>query len=670
MSFPHLVADFAEDITVVVGPNGTGKSAILKALFLTFSVKGKSQVATSNYIRKVNDVLAKKAVIKLWATYKGEKLEILTELYSDPNAPRRIHKVVDFQGVHLEDVKATKYLETLFGRETMVSFALQGNEKFLTTSNSQNLLKFMNLLKLDFEKEITYARNNHRLEAARVAKSETDKAVLENSIKSLQSTKSNLLSQIEKTENSLKVSIDPVEIENLNKVIEELTSKKTEINLKLESKKRNLEILNELDRKVENLTNQIEATEKELKTLEEGLDVDRKDISKIEESINETSLLIQKIEEETQTNNKEILDQNNKITEVMVQIKAEEEHLRKLAGSTCPLCTQEIPGSLKLKWDSNLNTLKETQTTLQEGLRVISDKGKEIQARTNELKTQLNTLTKEKSEAFMFNSNLDLKRNKYESCKVNLENLKANKETTLESYKTLPGGLVSTETLEDSLTKLNSQYTEKVQERNNKQNQLQDYKTNQTLNQKAKEDLEGIENKESETQTNLEETLKVWEESKSVSEAWRQVQEVFKALPRLHLKRFVRSLESLINQTVKVFNYEGAKVYYDGDKSELGFLLKKEGSLMDYELCSSFERILLNLAVIYALTRLFELPFICVDELDSSADKKNTKILGTLILEIAKHTTVVTVSHDEGLTSSLLSLSESSSIISTIKGES
>jgi Fe-S cluster assembly ATPase SufC len=51
---------------------------------------------------------------------------------------------------------------------------------------------------------------------------------------------------------------------------------------------------------------------------------------------------------------------------------------------------------------------------------------------------------------------------------------------------------------------------------------------------------------------------------------------------------------------------------------------------------------------------MFRVPFICIDELDSSADIDNTAQLGELVKVILQYTPVIAVSHSDKLVSLLV----------------
>ena len=141
-----------------------------------------------------------------------------------------------------------------------------------------------------------------------------------------------------------------------------------------------------------------------------------------------------------------------------------------------------------------------------------------------------------------------------------------------------------------------------------------------------------------------------------------KAQYVYSACPRIFLKMICQTLEKEITKTVKRFGYD--KMIIEVDEKGIEFYLVKPGDIkLNYAMLSSFERNLTNLALISILETFFNMPFICIDELDASADTQNTEKLNYLISEMMKDAQVVAISHDDSLVSKWVQESASLSII-------
>lgn len=225
MKFNHKVFNFADDLAIVIGGNGTGKSSILEALALSFQVKDRGS-SVQRYIRHGKT----SATVKLTCNWLGKDL-VIESTFATAGA-RRIHRVVTYDGNTYEDTRANNYLLEFFdNRSLVVAFALQGNEKFLTTSRTTNLKNLINLLQLDFSKELVYTKgqvNTFEKEKTEVLNEiNRQQGAYEVLIKNKEQTDSRLVElkkQLELVENGV-----PVDINNLDTQLFELKNNLQEI---------------------------------------------------------------------------------------------------------------------------------------------------------------------------------------------------------------------------------------------------------------------------------------------------------------------------------------------------------------------------------------------------------------------------------------------------------
>ena len=85
-------------------------------------------------------------------------------------------------------------------------------------------------------------------------------------------------------------------------------------------------------------------------------------------------------------------------------------------------------------------------------------------------------------------------------------------------------------------------------------------------------------------------------------------------------------------------------------KDGISFFLEKvvEGGTIavPYRSQSSFEKILTNVAFITAVQTYLGLPFICIDEVDNSADIVNAKLFKDLMNELSSVLQVILITHE------------------------
>jgi ABC-type uncharacterized transport system ATPase subunit len=133
------------------------------------------------------------------------------------------------------------------------------------------------------------------------------------------------------------------------------------------------------------------------------------------------------------------------------------------------------------------------------------------------------------------------------------------------------------------------------------------------------------------------------------------------------LKNVLDDIIKVCNSIVTDFGYKDLKIIQD--EKGLEFILANwplgdvEEADSTYEMCSTFEKSLINISFIYALAKMFRVPFICIDELDANSDDANTNKLGDLVLEMLKTVPVVAVSHDSNLVGKMLQDAQSVSIL-------
>lgn len=664
MKFNHKVFNFADDLAIVIGGNGTGKSSILEALALSFQVKDRGS-SVQRYIRHGKT----SATVKLTCNWLGKDL-VIESTFATAGA-RRIHRVVTYDGNTYEDTRANNYLLEFFdNRSLVVAFALQGNEKFLTTSRTTNLKNLINLLQLDFSKELVYTKgqvNTFEKEKTEVLNEiNRQQGAYEVLIKNKEQTGSRLVElkkQLELVENGV-----PVDINNLDTQLFELKNNLQEI-LKAKQSSDNLLLnLNAAKSQLQTNKNNLQNVDNQLSNL--PVDADIQDTKETEDLISKLNQEILDLQNTISQIGQASTEVNNNLTVLRTKQSFELKRKQQLADGICPTCLQKVEKATSLELDQKIQQIATDMENLEKTLQEKGQAKLDAEKQLNEVKQQGVAANKQLNEIQKKNAEI--------------EHSKALKETLLGSKKSLEQLISSSQTTVDDLQK---QYSESVVDRSqeiseyqNKINEIESQKTNalnlsqQKISVKngiseCEQLLNRLKNDIEITKQNIDAKTASLETIQKDIEKWTKAQETFTLLPKIHLKTFIDDIKVVCSSIAAEFGYKGIDIL--SDEKGIDFILQDwpledvTEANTEYEMCSAFERNLINLSLVYALSRMFRVPFVCIDELDSSADIENTAKLGELVKLILQYTPVVTVSHDSSLVDSLLQSNYKVSILKT-----
>ena len=664
MKFNHKVFNFADDLAIVIGGNGTGKSSILEALALSFQVKDRGS-SVQRYIRHGKT----SATIKLTCNWLGKDL-IIESTFATAGA-RRIHRVVTYDGNTYEDTRANNYLLEFFdNRSLVVAFALQGNEKFLTTSRTANLKNLINLLQLDFSKELVYTKgqvNTFEKEKTEVLNEiNRQQGAYDVLIKNKEQTDSRLVElkkQLELVENGV-----PVDINNLDTQLFELKNNLQEI-LKAKQSSDNLLLsLNAAKSQLQTNKSNLQNVDNQLNNL--PVDADVQDTKETEDLISKLNQEILDLQNTISQIGQASTEVNNNLTVLRTKQSFELKRKQQLADGICPTCLQKVEKAASLELDQKIQQIATDMENLEKVLREKDQAKLDAEKQLNEVKQQ--------------GAAADKQLNEIQKKNAEIEHSKALKETLLGSKKSLEQLISSSQTAVDDLQK---QYSESVVDRSqeiseyqNKINEIESQKTNalnlsqQKISVKngiseCEQLLNRLKNDIEITKQNIDAKTASLETIQKDIEKWTKAQETFTLLPKIHLKTFIDDIKVVCSSIAAEFGYKGIDIL--SDEKGIDFILQDwpledvTEANTEYEMCSAFERNLINLSLVYALSRMFRVPFVCIDELDSSADIENTAKLGELVKLILQYTPVITVSHDSSLVDSLLQSNYKVSILKT-----
>lgn len=664
MKFNHKVFNFADDLAIVIGGNGTGKSSILEALALSFQVKDRGS-SVQRYIRHGKT----SATVKLTCNWLGKDL-VIESTFATAGA-RRIHRVVTYDGNTYEDTRANNYLLEFFdNRSLVVAFALQGNEKFLTTSRTTNLKNLINLLQLDFSKELVYTKGQ-------VSTFEKEKTEVLNEINRQQGAYDVLIRNKEQTDSrlaELKKQLElvengvPVDINNLDTQLFELKNNLQEI-LKAKQSSDNLLLsLNAAKSQLQTNKSNLQNVDNQLNNL--PVDADIQDTKETEDLISKLNQEILDLQNTISQIGQTSTEVNNNLTVLRTKQSFELKRKQQLADGICPTCLQKVEKAASLELDQKIQQITADMKNLEKTLQEKDQAKLDAERQLNEVKQQ--------------GARADKQLNEIQKKNAEIEHSKALKETLLGSKKSLEQLISTSQTTVDDLQK---QYSESVVDRSqeiseyqNKINEIESQKTNalnlsqQKISVKngiseCEQLLNRLKNDIEITKQNIDAKTASLETIQKDIEKWTKAQETFTLLPKIHLKTFIDDIKVVCSSIAAEFGYKGIDIL--SDEKGIDFILQDwpledvTEANTEYEMCSAFERNLINLSLVYALSRMFRVPFVCIDELDSSADIENTAKLGELVKLILQYTPVVTVSHDSSLVDSLLQSNYKVSILKT-----
>ena len=664
MKFNHKVFNFADDLAIVIGGNGTGKSSILEALALSFQVKDRGS-SVQRYIRHGKT----SATVKLTCNWLGKDL-VIESTFATAGA-RRIHRVVTYDGNTYEDTRANNYLLEFFdNRSLVVAFALQGNEKFLTTSRTANLKNLISLLQLDFSKELVYTKgqvNTFEKEKTEVLNEiNRQQGAYDVLIKNKEQTDSRLVElkkQLELVENGV-----PVDINNLDTQLFELKNNLQEI-LKAKQSSDNLLLnLNAAKSQLQTNKSNLQNVDNQLSNL--PVDADVQDTKETEDLISKLNQEILDLQNTISQIGQASTEVNSSLTVLRTKQSFELKRKQQLADGICPTCLQKVEKAASLELDQKIQQIATDMENLEKTLQEKDQAKLDAEKQLNEVKQQ--------------GVAADKQLNEIQKKNAEIEHSKALKETLLGSKKSLEQLISSSQTTVDDLQK---QYSESVVDRSqeiseyqNKINEIESQKTNalnlsqQKISVKngiseCEQLLNRLKNDIEITKQNIDAKTASLETIQKDIEKWTKAQETFTLLPKIHLKTFIDDIKVVCSSIAAEFGYKGIDIL--SDEKGIDFILQDwpledvTEANTEYEMCSAFERNLINLSLVYALSRMFRVPFVCIDELDSSADIENTAKLGELVKLILQYTPVITVSHDSSLVDSLLQSNYKVSILKT-----
>lgn len=647
MGFKEKKIDFSK-LTLLVGENGTGKSAILEALALSFQIKERGN-AVNNYIRQG----CKKATVVLHATWLDKPLKIESVFAA---SGRKITRTLKYEGNVYENMAANNFLTEYFdSRNLTISFALQGNDKFLSASKMQNLKNITDLLQIDFNDELDLIKSRLKTVTAdkdvaltKLHKNSGANTAVKDSIKEC-------LQNIQANENALK---NYQEIEDCSSLESEVLKLKADLNSLLSVKddvvKKQLKYKECNDTLIKD-KNTLTSYQSQLNQLPQLGEV--KDVSPLRTQMENQKKAL----DESRTSYNQMLSNQS---ELKTNIKVEKGRLEKIANGICPTCHQPVEAHIL---ESSDKTIKEFQAKLEE----IENSMNSQTTTIAQIKEEIETLTNNINSTELNNNNISHNVQVKKMLEDSINNLTKKIEEEEQHKKELEQELTNFSE-DDKVNSLKKSIEEKesiIAQVKRRLSEKSQYETNIKSYKNVLQNLE-TQKIESEQQIELCE-LAIQKDEKEIEKLVRR-QDIFTCLPKIHLQEVLSKIQCIMNALVSYFGFKSIRI--ECDEKGIDFFLVKWAKKDDgthyeipYFMCSAFQKNLINICLIVALSKMFDLPFICADEIDSSASVTSERKLGFIISEALTSCPMVTISHSESLVTELIQKGQDVSIVKLIE---
>lgn len=644
MPFEYLEVDLSKNLTSIIGSNGSGKSTILEALALTFQVKERGS-AVGNYIRQTPDNSVKKAYVTLEAQWLGKPL-VIESIFAESG--RKITRKLTYDNQKpLENMEANKFLSTYFDSAAIqIAFALQGNDKFLKASKTDNMKTLQSMFKIDFEADVKQLKDD-------ISTATANKETLNISLYRSQGSLEQLKSLIENLKESIAKDTEKLQGLGEEKSTEAILAKINDQNATV------ARLQAEWDTYIK-AKNKVEETKKAIQDIEDNIEFKTKKMNDIVIGEKKDATPYNaKLSEEKEKESAEHVKQRElygRISELNAGIKMESNRMDLIASGYCPTCKQKVEQSIldndKSAIEHMKADLKQAQSELQESETELKD----IQQRIKDYTTTIDKIMKE-------NQLIDSLTASKESIRQSIESLIKQKEV-YESMNLIEPTASDHKALEDA--------TKALKELHQELSVVNDANvTVRTLKEGIKNSTASIEANSTSKDSVQQGIDKNYEDIKKIEDSLRlltKAQYACTACPRLFLKSICKKLEIETTKLVKQFGYD--KMVIDVDEKGIDFFLVKRGGIvLNYSMLSAFEKNLVNLSLVCILEAFFDMPFLCIDELDASADTINTQRLSILIERMLQDTQVIAISHDASLVSKWIQNTGSLSIIDLSKSD-
>lgn len=649
-AFENFTVDLSKDITNIIGENASGKSTIINALKLSLQLNDK-KIPVHKFVRKTPDDSVHKAIVDLDMEINGELVKEHSEFSKgtiNGNGRKITRKITLANGEVYENARANTYLTDTLGKTNLeIMFAIKPRDNFIKAQESDNLKNLMEILSLDFSKELEVAKLNLKNHDSELQKAKEN---LSNHLAKITAT-SSLQDSYRADLQSKKDQLEKLNVNsNIEKDIQDLTEKLKDAYYKLQVASDACGKADETNKKNANLESSIHSAEKEVEKFKAELSL-LETKNKVRVGVDEMRSLLKEIEEVRKNKEKDVSSGKESLVGVNYHIKGLQQKLDAVKGGLCPTCNQPTK-DVTLQVENEMNKLLQSQKEIQDSLNALLDSQNEINRKYEETIDNIKKGEKANDEI-----------QKDENRKLYLENMISTNEKQIEFWRHQITEFITKEGLTEDLKNAESEYHKCNSDLKSLRETMDEISKLRTLISSQESNISIA---EQQIQFLKEETPKLTNEieiKESILKDDQRLVHLCEMIPIVYIEKCKKDIMTISSQFVRPFGYESVYLDLDVDAKRLSYELVKDGLHMTYDLMSGFETDLVNLAIVGTIAHILKVPSLCIDELDSHADENKSERIADLIMSISKGTQIIAITHKSDIVSQWSQKSNSLSII-------
>lgn len=603
MSHKEKLIDFSDsNVTMILGPNGSGKTAITEAIYIGLNIKKESRF--NNFAEAIMVDEDEAEIDVVFETTTNHTVEIKSKL--TPKYGKMMDMLIDEKNTNFEKTMIANTLESM-DTEIILSNSLFRREdnKFMTLSPTQNYNNFYRNLNFEVVNDLIEKLNDaldtyqDNLQAATSNNNEwtKERAADLDTIKDLQR-------DLEETKLSLanasEEKIDEQAIKNLEDSIEKMKGAKKAN----ESYERQMVSLNSSKTYAQNTLDKAKADLMELK------DIPAWDKEKLEHDLEESKQKIVDLR----------ADKTAKNIEYGAMDKEKEtlkSHYDMIKDGHCPICNSNICKAsldeqiMKIRTLSRkLAGLKTTIESIDTSIATSKEKSKQIE----------DEISKKQEAGIKLAAKVDSTHSAIDRAQSDLDRIQ--KEIS---------GLVKPE-----VTYTSEELEQKIREHSKMKSALENAQRIENMRSMYSRKVEDIKMYESSVRE-LDKRLEELKPKIDLLES--QVSIIDKGLHAINLLAknltvyYFNYICTFMNNILEEFGYA---IYFkiSHDKKEVLYFLEKNGKRIKLNHCSSFERDLLCILMCISIAKLKNSKIMILDEPDQAASIENTTKLSDMLNKV------------------------------------
>jgi DNA repair exonuclease SbcCD ATPase subunit len=665
MCFSDAQFDFDNNIILISGQNGQGKSAVLEAISLALTSKKRS-TSYQDYVKQGKE----SALIVLDCVINNEPVNFNIQINLVKGTTFQID--LTYKGKLYQNKETEEIIES-FGLNyySDLMFSMQAEDDITKLTPAQRAYYLQKLLNFDFdEQKIKLKKDIDQFdEIIKINKIEIP--LKENSITREKDSMEGLKQVIETEEDIslIKENIITIsaKLEEAEKNIDKLNLLNNQINEINNNLLNSKEKINEYNAKINSVKEQLEKNEKNKETIA-SLEKSKYSLLSTEKGYNE----------DLDKKNQLILEISNEIKDLsktkleLLAVKYEIEKLEDLYDKDeCPVCGQETKNVAEKYYVDYISKHKDlinnTPDSILECKEIILNKLSTFEKQNKELESELENCNKEvsllKEAIFNIKVSVDNTQNRiannltqinenYSNNTINNLKLNLEKETQFLNIFTTNKNKLQEEIKSYSNIKIGDIRSELELLKNRLFNYNNTINTNIEISKRNEKRNENITTLQKEIDVLIARNFELNKQKETFEEAYK----IFdKDLPNFMAIKACATLQDKLNNFIQnIFpTYEvrleaskkGCEFFYTKDNTIKENLKKKNNYMLNAKMSSGFERVLLTLAFKISLAELYNCDCLFLDEADGSADEDNSQILYEYLIDSGSYNQIFFITH-------------------------